>query len=190
VIVEPALLSLLPAVPRRAPCELCGTEGGLLSQAVVIQRPDGIVLERGTCDACARAVRRLEAVSGRLAELVLGAPGSHVPVVEVKASLPVAPPTPVHWELILQLSEVLVAPDGTPYLVEVHGGTMLQGRWMGWLVFRPEAGRAGTPWLRTDRETTQPNRAALQHWAGTLGAAYIQGAFRRAQPYAIADARG
>src|SRR5205814_6429032 len=37
------------------------------------------------------------------------------------------------------------------------------------------------PVLRTDRETTQPNRAAIAYWASGLEPVYLEGAFDRAR---------
>jgi hypothetical protein len=34
--------------------------------------------------------------------------------------------------------------------------------------------------LRTDRETSQPNREALEYWSTGLEPVYIEGAFQRA----------
>ena len=65
--------------------------------------------------------------------------------------------------------------DGVPYRVQVCGrraGTV----WEGWIEFESPEGE----WLRTPRETTQPDRAALEYWAGGLSATYLEGAFARA----------
>jgi hypothetical protein len=37
------------------------------------------------------------------------------------------------------------------------------------------------PVLRTDQETSQPNRAAIEYWANGLEPIYLEGAFARAQ---------
>ena len=50
--------------------------------------------------------------------------------------------------------------------------------WHGWLEFVPIA---GGPTLRTERETTQPDRDALGYWASGLQAIYLEGAFGRAR---------
>ena len=41
--------------------------------------------------------------------------------------------------------------------------------------------RAKAPVLRTERETTQPNRGAVAYWADGLEPIYLEGAFNRAQ---------
>ena len=50
--------------------------------------------------------------------------------------------------------------------------------WHGWIEFHPEA---RGPVLMTGRETTQPNRAALEYWACGLEPVYFDGAFSRAE---------
>ena len=37
------------------------------------------------------------------------------------------------------------------------------------------------PVLRTDQETSQPNRSALEYWADGLEPIYLEGALARAQ---------
>jgi hypothetical protein len=53
--------------------------------------------------------------------------------------------------------------------------------WEGWIEFAPTIDRA-RPTLVTDRETTQPDRGALEYWAQGLEPVYFQGAFDRARP--------
>jgi hypothetical protein len=48
--------------------------------------------------------------------------------------------------------------------------------WEGWIEFYPTG--EGTVRV-TDRETTQPNRAALEYWATGLEPVYYEGAFAR-----------
>ena len=43
--------------------------------------------------------------------------------------------------------------------------------------------------MRTQRETTQPNLADLEHWATGLTPVYLDGALRRARADAVAPAR-
>lgn len=52
------------------------------------------------------------------------------------------------------------------------------GTWEAWLEFVPRDG--GTP-FRTDRETTQPDRAAVDYWAGGIETIYLEGALQRAR---------
>jgi hypothetical protein len=186
MLQQSTLLSLIAAAPQLTRCDLCGTEESVCQHAAVLQLSDGSVAERAACDACVRTLRRLEAATGGFAQLALGAPvASVVPTVAstvVSTAPPEAAQEPIRWEYIVQLNEMIEAPEGTRYLVEVYGGPRANGRWVGWLLFRPLAGTRATPWLRTGWETTQSDRAALAHWAGTLGATYVQGAFGRARP--------
>jgi hypothetical protein len=65
--------------------------------------------------------------------------------------------------------------NGDAYEVQVCGrpaGTI----WEGWIEFRGDDGE----WLRSPRETTQPDRAALQYWATGLSVTYLEGALDRA----------
>jgi hypothetical protein len=178
MVQEPTLLSLVPAAPQLARCELCGSEARVLENVALFQLSDGGVAQRATCEDCARALRRIEAAAGGLAQFTLGAPvASLVQPAPLEVEL-----EPIRWEFVGQLPEIVEATSGTRYMVEVYGGPRTNGRWVGWLVFRPLWGTSTTPWLRTDWETTQADRADLAHWAGTLGATYIQGAFARARP--------
>ncbi len=65
------------------------------------------------------------------------------------------------------------------YRVLVCGKERPDGTWEGWLEFQPSD--ATHPVLRTDQETSQPNRAAVEYWASGLEAVYLQGALARAQ---------
>ena len=65
--------------------------------------------------------------------------------------------------------------SGTSYLVQVCAGP--SGTiWEGWIEFQSDRGT----WHRTPRETTQPDLAAVQYWAGGLSTTYLEGAFQRA----------
>lgn len=78
-------------------------------------------------------------------------------------------------------SESITDAAGASYRVHAHGAQNEQGTWNGWLVYEPEAGGAS---LRTDRETTQPDREDLEYWASGLEAVYLDGALTRARPVA------
>ena len=54
----------------------------------------------------------------------------------------------------------------TTYAVSVCGAERVDGTWEGWLEFHPT--NAAQPTLRTDQETSQPNRIALEYWAAGL----------------------
>ena len=76
---------------------------------------------------------------------------------------------------VVRVFDALFVVNGDSYEVQVCGrpaGTI----WEGWIEFRS----ADRNWIRTPRETTQPDRAALHYWATGLSATYLEGALRRA----------
>ena len=79
-------------------------------------------------------------------------------------------------ELIQTYAEVLRDAQGVEYTVHAYGEARDDGNWEGWLEFHSTAGEV----LRTNRETTQPNREALRYWASGLEPVYFDGAFARA----------
>jgi hypothetical protein len=82
-------------------------------------------------------------------------------------------------ELIQQYTQQLTDNNGITYEVYAYGEPRAGGTWEGWLEFHPlESTR---PALRTERETTQPDRAALAYWASGLEALYFEGALARAR---------
>jgi len=81
-------------------------------------------------------------------------------------------------EKIEQYSSLIEDESGVSYLVEACGDTTPSGLWEGWLEFYPMG--SDKPVLRSERETTQPNRKALEYWATGLEPIYFEGAFERA----------
>ena len=79
-------------------------------------------------------------------------------------------------ELIQTYDETWRDARGVEYTVHAYGEARDDGNWEGWLEFHPAAGAV----LRTNRETTQPNREALAYWASGLEPVYLDGAFARA----------
>ena len=80
-------------------------------------------------------------------------------------------------EMIQQYVEKIESPSGTSYDVFAYEQPRSDGNWEGWIEFHSAGGRV----LRTARETTQPNRAALAYWASGLEPLYFEGAFARAR---------
>lgn len=77
-------------------------------------------------------------------------------------------------EVILVLTEPIVA-EGRACRAQVCGQPA--GHiWEGWIEFKSDEGGR----LRTGRETTQPDRHALEYWAGGLTTTYLEGALTRA----------
>lgn len=89
-------------------------------------------------------------------------------------------------QLIHTHTKRVSGPDGALYEARTYGDTQRDGTWIGWLEFRRAArdgdGSSSPRVLRTDRETTQPDRAALDYWAGGLEPVYLEGAVARARP--------
>jgi hypothetical protein len=66
---------------------------------------------------------------------------------------------------------------GRAYTACVYGERPEHNLWYGWLAFFPvDGGRA----LATDNEISQPDRRALEYWAGGLQPTYLDGALGRA----------
>ena len=81
-------------------------------------------------------------------------------------------------ELLQEYATVVVGPDDTTYVVRSYGEERLDGTWIGWLEFHPTD--LSKLILRTDQETSQPNRTAVEYWATGLEPVYFEGAFERA----------
>jgi hypothetical protein len=81
-------------------------------------------------------------------------------------------------ELIHQHSTHVRTPEGELFVVRTYGQPDISGLWQGWLEFAPPD--TPDPVLKTDRETTQPSRQALEYWARGLEPIYFEGAFARA----------
>ena len=82
-------------------------------------------------------------------------------------------------ELLQEYATAVVGTDDTTYTVRSFGEERLDGTWIGWLEFRPTD--PSKPTLRTDQETSQPNRTAVEYWATGLEPVYFEGAFARAE---------
>jgi len=80
-------------------------------------------------------------------------------------------------ELIRRHEDQVQDEAGQLYDVLIYG-QLVGGTWEGWLDFVPLS--AVLPSRRTGRETTQPDRAALEYWATGLEPLYLAGAFERA----------
>ncbi|HEV8436673.1 MAG TPA: hypothetical protein VGT40_01110 [Methylomirabilota bacterium] len=82
-------------------------------------------------------------------------------------------------ELIHEHSTTVKDDDGAIYGAEIWAEQRLDGTWEGWLEFRPADD--GGEVLRTQRETSQPSRAAVEYWATGLEPIYLDGALARAR---------
>ena len=81
-------------------------------------------------------------------------------------------------ELIQEYAARIASDDGAIYVVRAYGEERSDGTWVGWLEFHPiDGGKT----LRTDQETSQPNRTTIAYWASGLEPIYFDGAFARAR---------
>ena len=80
-------------------------------------------------------------------------------------------------DLVLQVQNVIIDTAATSFLPRIFGNERADGTWEAWIEFHPTDG--GSPRV-TDRESTQPNRAAVEYWASGLEPVYFEGAFQRA----------
>lgn len=82
-------------------------------------------------------------------------------------------------ELLQEYLTIVEGPSNTNYIVRSYGEQRADGTWIGWLEFDPDD--ASKPALRTEQETSQPNRTAVEYWATGLEPVYFEGAFERAR---------
>lgn len=79
-------------------------------------------------------------------------------------------------ETLLQFQAAVRDSDDILYTVRACGGPMPDGKWEGWLEFDAADGST----IRSQRETTQPNRVDAEYWASGLTPVYLEGALQRA----------
>lgn len=84
-------------------------------------------------------------------------------------------------ELIHEHSVTVTADDGVRYRARVYGEQRRDGTWSGWIEFVPVIGGPAAGPLRTGQETSQPDRKAVEYWAGGLEPVYLEGALIRAR---------
>ena len=82
-------------------------------------------------------------------------------------------------ELIRDHLTLVRTPEGIAYTPRTYATRQSDGTWEAWLEFDPVDG--GAPTLRTERETSQASREALDTWASGLEGSYFEGAFARAR---------
>lgn len=79
--------------------------------------------------------------------------------------------------LFLQPQHISIEAEGTFWVPMIYGAERSDGMWEAWIEFRPlDEG----PTRATGRETTQPNRQAVEYWVTGLEPVYFEGAFARA----------
>ena len=84
-------------------------------------------------------------------------------------------------ELIHEHSVTVTADEGVRYRARVYGERRRDGTWSGWIEFVPADGGREGAMLRTGQETSQPDRKAVEYWAGGLEPVYLEGALTRAR---------
>ena len=84
-------------------------------------------------------------------------------------------------EFIHEHSATVTADDGARYRARVYGEQRREGTWSGWIEFVPADGERAAATLRTGQETSQPDRKAVEYWAGGLEPVYLEGALTRAR---------
>lgn len=93
-------------------------------------------------------------------------------------------------ELIHEHSATVTADKGGRYRARVYGEQRRDGTWSGWIEFVPADGARAAATLRTGQETSQPDRKAVEYWAGGLEPVYLEGALTRAREAAGTVPRG
>ncbi|HEV8582955.1 MAG TPA: hypothetical protein VGX68_28140 [Thermoanaerobaculia bacterium] len=79
-------------------------------------------------------------------------------------------------EVLMLFPEQLEATGGILYTAQACGRPAVDGGWEGWIEFLPDD---GSPALRSQRETRQPDRDALVYWATGLTRVYLEGSLER-----------
>lgn len=83
-------------------------------------------------------------------------------------------------DFIHQHSVLVRGEDGNRYRARTYGEKRRDGTWCGWIEFAPADGHIESSTLRTGQETSQPDRQAVEYWAGGLERIYLEGALGRA----------
>jgi hypothetical protein len=81
-----------------------------------------------------------------------------------------------HVFAVYNNAPLTLSDDGRTYTAQACGRERDDRIWEGWLEFVPDDGSLV---LRSQRETTQPNRTALEYWASGLTPIYLKGALER-----------
>ncbi len=81
--------------------------------------------------------------------------------------------------MLIRVHPTKIIDGDTTYVVRICGEERIDRTWEAWLEFHPTD--ISQPVLRTDQETSQPNRAAIEYWADGLEPIYLEGALARAQ---------
>ena len=88
-------------------------------------------------------------------------------------------------EVLREYPTLVGGVDDSAFVAQIWGREMSDRRWEAWIVFVPIA---NGQMRRTDRETVQATRAALEYWASGVTSIYLQGALHRSRPVRISAA--
>ena len=171
------VISVGAALAAFGACELCARPDCDLNAAVQVGQGTGATALFRVCAYCDRAVRRLAAASSGAVYFVGTTGGARGAVVAPTAAPSPETPATLPAELIHTFAEPLVIGNRATYRARVVGAERSDGTWIAWIEF---VDLATGSIRRTDRETSQPNRAAVAYWASGLQPTYLEGAFQRA----------
>jgi hypothetical protein len=88
-------------------------------------------------------------------------------------------------ELLREYPTLVGGVDDKAYVAQVWASELSDGRWEAWILFVPvTSGQA----RRTERDTTQANRASVEYWASSVTSIYLQGALARSRPARVSAA--
>jgi hypothetical protein len=78
-------------------------------------------------------------------------------------------------DLHINPSRIAIISSGKTFVPHIFANKRPGGTWVAWIEFHTE----GPLCFVTGRETTQPNRTAVEYWAQGLEPIYFEGAFWR-----------
>jgi hypothetical protein len=85
-------------------------------------------------------------------------------------------------EMLREFPTLVGGVDDNAYVAQIWARQTSDGRWGAWVLFVPVA--TGQP-RRTERDTIQTTRTAVEHWASGVTSIYLQGAFARSRPMRV-----
>ena len=81
-------------------------------------------------------------------------------------------------DLHCRIEHVRIVSGPTTFIPHILANAREDGTWEAWIEFTPESGGVA---FATERETSQPNRNAVEYWVEGLEPVYFEGAFDRAR---------
>src|SRR6266542_2432581 len=156
------VISVGAALATIGTCELCARPDSELNAAVQVGQGSGATAVFRACAYCDRAVRRLAAASSGPVHFVGTTGGARGAIVAPAVVRAAEEPATLPAELIHTFAEPLIVGNRTTYRARVVGAERSDGTWIAWIEFIDLSTGSIS---RTERETTQPNRAAVAYWA-------------------------